>query len=311
MGRNYEIIDRYLNSWLKNNLRLNDEILDDNISIHYSTIGDYQEKQSVLNALAWDADYAISTTTITNCMEYTDAAGIHAALIAHHMIANEKGPYLFPLCFGGKYVFLLERDGSRIKSVSYAQEYQAENTLYIKNWHLADRISDLGFISDFQIEKYVDDAYRKSDCREIAADLSKAFFWALDAQNFGILNQLTSKDIHIKRLKTMSYGAFEIYNQSQLPKFIQESKNYYSMDQYSFTIRGTEETKNSIVVHTSHLIPYRLGTKKLNTNTKYHSFYDEDIDITFIKDGNKYVITDINMKKIVDVHYNGFEVLHL
>jgi hypothetical protein len=54
------------------------------------------------------------------------------------------------------------------------------------------------------------------------------------------------------------------------------------------------------------LIPYRLGTKKLNSSTKYNAYYDEDIIIRF-KD-NK--IADVEIKKIADFSPVAFDIRH-
>jgi hypothetical protein len=293
MAGNYEMIDQFLSAFLRNDCADIASVLDDNISIDFSTVGKHQGKKDVLKALEWKS-FEIHTITVTNELSYLLENGYKkVALIAHFMAGFERGPQLYPVCFGGKFVFTLYKN--KILKITYVQEYQAENTLFIKEWKLAKRISNLSSL-DFDLNQIL---AKNPDKKTLV----KVFFWALDGKDMDILQAISDSNLHISRLRTMSYGPkFEANSFDTLEHFIDESKNYYSMDQYSLTIRNEDE--NSVTA--SHLIPYRLGTKKLNSSTKYNAYYDEDIIVRF-KD-NK--IADVEIKKITDFSPVAFDIRH-
>lgn len=305
------MIDTFLHAFTTNNREALKSVLADDVQINFSTIGTHQGLENVCNALAWNENYMIHTVTVTNVMSYKENGSTVTALIAHHMIANERGPELYPLCFGGKYVFTTDDKTGKITKVDYAQEYQVENTLYIRHWNLATRISNLAAVDCFDLDKAYDAAVAISDPEQVAIALSYLFFWAVDKKDMGMIRKLAAENLHMIRMKTMSYGKFETSGIENVEQFIDESKAYYSMDQYSISVNNVASTDDKIIVNTSHLIPYRLGTKKLNVNTKYHAFFDEDIIITFTKTDNGFRIEDVTMKKIVDIRSHGFEIKHL
>lgn len=300
-----KIIDLFMSAYLKGDMHSIDDILADDIEIHYSTIGDYYGKEEVRKALLLTDHYDIHTTTITNEMSYIDGQYEVFGMIGHHLIGNEQGSEFYPLCFGGKYVFVFQH--SLIEKIYYSQEYQVENTIYIKNWKLASHYSNLEKVKGFDLMKVCS---HKQDEKTDIAQLVKAFFWAFDACDMDCISQIVSDDIFLQRQKTMAYGTMECHGLDHVSAFIQENKDYYSMDQFSITIRSITPLEDGYIVKGSHLIPHRVGTKKLNVHTKYSSFFDEDFIIDIKLTDGKYKISRIIFTKIVDVHLNGFEVLH-
>lgn len=310
MGRNYEVIDAFLTSYVKNDWQGLSSALAEDIQIQYSTVGNHTGLGDVRDALKWKESYNVHTVTTTNVLSYIEGEHTVVGLIAHHLIGNEAGSEFYPLCFGGKYVFTLDNSTGKISRICYAQEYQVENTLYIRDWKLAGNNPDLSAVAGFYLLKARDAAAAGSNPQEAVKELSKVFFWAMDTNNLAFAKELVTSNIHALRYKTMSYGKIETSGADELEQFIKDCRAYYAMDQYSIAIRSVDERDGALVVNASHLVPHRTGTKKLNVNTKYHSFFDEDIQITFIAEGGAWRIQDLSMKKIVDVHYNGFDILH-
>lgn len=310
MGRDREVIRAFLTAYVKNDRDVLARTLDENVELNYSTIGVHHGREAALRALAWQEDYNVHTVTVTNQLPYSDGERDVVGLIAHHLIGNERGSELFPLVFGGKYVFTLCRKTGRLLRICYAQEYQAENTLYIRHWRLAGHEGAYSAIEDFDPRRALA-GLEDAPLAEQAAAVCKAFFWAADTGNTELVRALADPEIHALRYKTMSYGSFESSGADALSDFFAQCRAYYAMDQYSFAIRGVEEREDSVVLTASHLIPHRTGTKKLNVNTKYHSFFDEDITVSMKRTPQGLRILDVTMKKIADVHYNGFELLEL
>jgi len=69
MAGNYEVIDQFLSAFLRNNCADIASVLDDNISIDFSTVGKHQGKKDVLKALEWKS-FEIHTITVTNELSY-------------------------------------------------------------------------------------------------------------------------------------------------------------------------------------------------------------------------------------------------
>ena len=311
MESSHYLIEQFLIAYTKNQLSKIIDILDENITIHYSTIGFHSGINNVLNILKFNQLFDINTVTISNEISYNDNEIDNFYLIVHHLLANESESELYPLCFGGKYVFKINTVTNKIIEINYSQEYQVENTLYIKDWNFAKKVSDLSIIaSSFDINRAYSSIMKTNDINKIASDLVKLFCLALDSNNIDFINQIVTDDVHLVRPKTMSYGQFEALNKSEIPQFINDTKEYYSMDQYSITINHIQNKEN-ITLNLSHLIPHRTGTKKLNVNTKYHSSFDEDITITLINNNNKLLIKEFICNKITDIHYNGFNLLRI
>lgn len=306
----FEIVNKYLVAYLDNDKNTLEKIVDQNIKAVYSTIGKIKGKKELIEKLYWKEEYDIRTVTTTNVMSYYDNGYIIIGLIAHHLIANERNRQFYPLSFGGKYVFKLNKSDAKIEDVYYAQEYQVENTMYIKSWEFAKRIPDLAAIHCFDLQKMLTQADNKS-LEERLREYTYIYFWALDTRNEEVLRQMSKDDLHMLRYKTMSYGKFEFKGIEGLSNFIDENRNYYMQDNFSITIRKVLYNEDKIIVKASHLLPSRTGTKKLNINTKYHTFYDEEIFVTFEKEADTYKVADVAMEKLADVQLNGYKLLRL
>jgi hypothetical protein len=228
--------------------------------------------------------------------------------MAHHLVADEQGPTLFPFLFGGKYVFTIDTLANQITYISFVLEYQAENAFYVKGlWKLSNGYNDYSPLVHFNTAKALHAFNLLSDRHEKLKAKADLFFWCLDVNDYETLKQLTADAFHIVRYRTMAAGKFE-GDKNTIQDFIKESHDYYALDQYSVAFRNITVQNGKTVLVGQHLTPHRTGTKKLTVNTKYHSFFDEDVFITFDAEDK---IENVDIKKAVDVHYNGFDILCL
>lgn len=308
-SRYFEVVDKYLVAYIDNDAAGITAVIADDAVIDYSTIGKKNGKSEITKALSWKETYDIRTVTTSNVMSYADGDNIVIALMAHFLIADEWKKYLYPLSFGGKFVFKIDATSSLIREIVYVQEYQVENTLYIRDWKLASRVADLSATKLFDLDKKMEEIQTEEGVQKFE-DLVKVFFWAFDQQDYTVLRSMASDNIHLLRYKTYSYGQFETTGIDNINLFIEQNREYYAQDNFAITIRNIEKDGDDVIVTASHLLPQRTGTKKLNVNTKYHSFYDEDITIRFILIDGSYQISDISMVKMADVQYNGYKLLH-
>lgn len=297
-------IDLFMTSYLKNEISFASKMFADDIEIHFSTIGEFYGKYSVIKALELNSQYAIHTTTITNEMSYFENGRMIYAFIGHHLLADEKDSELYPVCFGGKYIFIFEKD--KIIEICYEQEYQVENTIYLKSWHLASHYSDLQYVQKFKLDKFLNQTTNET---HYIKNLVNAFFWALDIQDMQFIFDIVTDDIYLERQKTMAYGQIIAISKDNIKKFIIQNKEYYSMDQYSIKINEIIKSQDFYIVKGSHLVPQRLGTKKLNVHTKYVSFFDEDFELKISCKNNEYMIKSVIFRKMIDMYMNSIDII--
>jgi hypothetical protein len=306
MTTNYQkITDRFLVAYVKNQTSVMEELLAENCKMHFSNLGDVYGKSDILRSLSWEETFDVRTVTATNYLEYTKDGFGYVTLMAHHLVAYEDISELFPFCFGGKYVFLIDPD-NKIQEISFVLEYQTENTALVKGkWKLSNGLNQYDTLScfDFSLMQQVIAKEPKADR---LSDYTKLFFYCMDTGNQNVLTALIDPSLHILRPKTMGGGIIEGTAET-FGTFLDESRSYYHFDQYSIAVDHQEEKDGKTVLYAQHLTPQRLGTKKLNPANKYHSFFDEDIEITFSEAER---IQDITFSKVTDIHYNGFDILH-
>lgn len=81
------------------------------------------------------------------------------------------------------------------------------------------------------------------------------------------------------------------------------------MSQYSVAIDGARYISDTEVnVTAQHLTPHRPGNKKLNSLTKYHTFFDEDIELTWIMEGEWLKLKAVTIKRAADLAYYGYKI---
>lgn len=296
MERDYQgIIEAFLISYTKNDVDKLYELLSEDVTIDYSNLGRVQGIDNVIKKLSWEENFDITRVTITNELFYNDNSKITFGLIAHHLVAYEKNNELFPLVFGGKYV--IEIDDNKIRKVSFLLEYQNGNTIYVKGkWKLAQNHKDYSIVNEFNLEK----VYQKSISEKNYIDLVKLFFWCLDTKNLSFAKQMITTDFSIKRPFTVGKGMIS-GTYDTLEKYVDEDDAYYDLNQYSLKFNNIDEKDTIVQISAQHLTPHRTGTKKLNSLTKYSSFFDEDVSIELIKSKEKILIHKINIIKGSDV----------
>lgn len=302
-----ELIDNFLISYITNNMPLCSDCLSDSISVQYSNIGQKEGRQQVIDALKWDEDFDVQTVTTTNAISYQNGNRSVTGLMAHHMLSYEKNNEMFPFVFGGKYVFTVNTEENAIENITFVLEYQGENTIYMKDkWKFA------GDVVDYQlIKRYFsfDELYKNINCMsdrdERLRQLCSMFFWLLDIGDTEALSPLISDDFTISREPYVGNTVFSA-DKDGLASFIQCTKSYYQLNQYSICFNQIYTEAEDTVLDASHLTPHRLGTKKLNYLTKYHSFFDEDVTVHVNPEGK---IKSVVFKRSADVHYNGFILL--
>lgn len=302
MVKTKEIVQKFLVAYTDSNLSSIPDILSDDIEINYSNISSAKGKDNVTDVLKWDYNFDVKRVTTTNVLSYTKDHYEYTGLIAHHLVSFEKNNEMFPLVFGGKYVFKVDLHTNVIDKIAFVLEYQAENTIYVKDkWKLSTGQNDYSLLSEFDTITVLQNAVKKKDM----AGIVNLFFWCLDTNDLEILDKLCSDDFIISRDKSVGHGRFSS-DKRELNKFIENTNQYYALNQNSIRINEINDG-DSITVTAQRLTPHRLGTKKLNSTTKYHSFFDEDISL--IINSQTLKIESVDMKKAADVFYNGIKLL--
>lgn len=302
MVRIRQIINNFLTAYTGNRLDSIQDLLDEHVIYQSTNMGTLTGKAQVIQKLKWDHDFDIARVTTTNRLSYTDNDTYIEGLIAHHLVSYEKNNELFPLVFGGKYVFHVSLNTYKIIKICFVLEYQAENTIYVKGlWKQSNGWNDYSCLSDFNTHFILDNSMRNRDIYSLV----NLFFWALDTAEIDILKALTAPSFTITRDKSVGHDKF-VSSIENIEEFITATNKYFSLNQNSIRINSINES-TTISINAQHLTPHRLGTKKLNSLTKYHSFFDEDISI--VLDLNTLKLTSVEMKKAADVYYNGFSIL--
>ena len=301
---NYKmIINTFLTAFTENKLSTITDILDIDILFCSSILPEIHGCKKLIDQLSWDQKFDVMHVTVTNRMSDQSSDCYQEALTAHHLVSYEKYNQMYPLVFGGKYLFEINSDTHKITKISFVLEYQAENTIYLKDrWNLSDGFNDYAVLNDF----HFDHVYAHALETRNIPDLVSLLFWAFDTSDIHHLQTLCDDKFQIARDQSVGHSRFTS-SLSDLSQYLNDTRAYYAMDQHSVRINSVTETDGLITVYAQHLTPHRLGTKKLNSATKYHSFFDEDILITLNSPDLKFISVD--MKKAADVFYNGFEIL--
>lgn len=306
MVKTKELINEFLIAYINNDLEQHRSILHQDIQLDYSNLGIMKGKSSVLDKLSWHQNFDIKRVTTTNYLSYEEAEYEYVGLIAHHLVAYEKNNELYPLVFGGKYVFKIDLATQLIKNISFVLEYQGENTIFVKDyWILASKNHSYNSFKDFNLFELLNQMECLPDKNKYS-QLSKLFFWCLDTKDLEILYRVITPDFTISRDKSVGHDKFKA-NAETLDSFITLINDYFDLDQSSVRITEVIEENDFYIIQAQRLTPHRLGTKKLNSITKYHSFFDEDITLWINKKTSK--IRSINMSKAADVFYQGFPIL--
>lgn len=302
MVTNKQIINNFLTAYTNNCLDSISELLDEQVIYQSTNIGVLKGVDQIIQKLRFHQDFDLSRVTITNRLSYTENNTYVEGLIAHHLVSYEKNNELFPLVFGGKYAFHVNMDTRKITKISFVLEYQAENTIYVKGlWKQSNGRNDYADFSDFNTHTILENSIKSKDIRSLV----NLFFWALDTKEMDILKALADPSFSIERDQSVGHDKFTS-NIENIEEYIDATKDYFSLDQNSIRINSIEEG-STVVVNAQHLTPHRLGTKKLNSLTKYHSFFDEDICIVLNANTLKFI--SVQMKKAADVYYNGISLL--
>lgn len=301
-----QIVNEFLTAYIKNELESHTHILDENIRLEYSTLGSITGIDALLNALKWKHAFDVAHITTTNSMEYTSSNHQILACMVHHLVSYEKNNEMYPLVFGGKYVFEIDLMKEKISEIRFVLEYQAENTVYVKGlWKLAQDNRNYEPLSLFDTSYYYQMIKMCTKEKKIKENIN-LFFWCLDTAEINILENLIDSTFTISREQSIGNELFES-DTSSLVSFIKKTNAYYSLNQNSICISSIKDEDFKIIISAQRLTPHRLGTKKLNSLTKFHSFFDEDITIELNKED--LTLHKIIMKRAADVHYNGFEIL--
>lgn len=302
MVTNRQIINDFLIAYTKNQLETVQDILDEQCIYQSTNIGTLTGIDNIIQNLRFSNDFDIAHVTTTNRLNYIENNFYTEGLIAHHLVSYEKNNELFPFIFGGKYTFSINTESKKITKINFVLEYQAENTIYVKGlWKLANGFNNYACLKEFNTQLILKNSFKMRDI----SNLVNLFFWALDTGETDILTTMADASFIIERDKSVGHEKFTS-DISNIEQFIEDTNKYFSLNQNSIRINSINDD-NDICVYAQHLTPHRLGTKKLNSLTKYHSFFDEDI--TVLLDRNTLKIKSVKMQKASDVYYNGFSIL--
>ncbi|MGG5318545.1 hypothetical protein [Enterococcus sp. AZ072] len=309
---NYQtIINNFLIAYTNNDSEGMQKLLSSDVSINYSNLGSAKGIEAVLRALCFEENFDVFTVNTTGIMTYTLNDKFVEALTVHHMVADEKFNTLYPLVFGGKYVFIIDRLSNKIEEISFVLEYQAENTSYMINkWNFSTGKNNYKGLNKFSLKSYLNSLRFEMHLDNKAKDYSKILFWCLDTGEVDILREIVTKDFLIQRDKSVGEEIFSGAPDS-LDQYISETRAYFDLDQNSIALKEVHLIDSGLIVEGQHLTSHRLGTKKLNSLTKYHTFFDEDVSIELTKTNDCDLrIRKVQMKKAADVHYNRVSIIN-
>ncbi|MDT2659224.1 hypothetical protein P7E02_05055 [Enterococcus hulanensis] len=309
---NYQnIINTFLVAYTEKDLKTMSSILVPDIRISFSNLGSFEGNKNVVKALTFEDNFSISSISTTGSMGYSLNDKYINAITAHHMVANEKYNILYPFTFGGKYVFVINNVTNLIEEIYFVLEYQAENTSYfINKWGFSTGKNEYDILESYDPSTFLGSLKFEKDTVKKIKMISSLFFWCLDTYDSDTIFKLITPDFFMQRDQSVGDKVFSC-TKGNLQKFILDTKNYFDLDQNSLAINDIKLDDEVATVLGQHLTPHRLGTKKLNALTKYHTFFDEDIMIEFSKsDKSDLKIKKIVMTKAADVHYNRISILN-
>ena len=107
MSMRTSAVKKYINAYVRNELRDNFPFLGKSFSISYSTVGEHDSKQKAVSALQTPGDFGCRYNIISNVIEYKlDDKEVVILNAFHFFVTVIKNEYL-PLILGGKYKFIL------------------------------------------------------------------------------------------------------------------------------------------------------------------------------------------------------------
>jgi len=301
------IIINYLKRLQNNDIVGLQNLLEEDVSLNYSNFPSSSSKNCLEIISKWNNNFEVKTVQVSGFLQYYDEANVHILLDAHNLVANENNTEIFPFLYGGKYIFSINERG-KIYKVDYNLMYISENTIYAQDFWDNHSLRIRKLKNNISIEKCISFIYRQEAKSEIVKSLTKLFFHCIDSHEFSIISLMIAEKFEITRFKTMKLGIIK-GNKENLEGFIKECNAYYDLDTYSIKINRILSEDEKYIVHAQHLTPQRVGTKKLNVATKFHSFFDEDIILEFVEENNRILLENVKFDKNVDIHYNGFQVL--
>ncbi len=309
MSMRTSAVKKYINAYVRNELRDNLPFLGKSFSISYSTVGEHDSKQKAVSALQTPGDFGCRYNIISNVIEYKlDDKEVVILNAFHFFVTVIKNEYL-PLILGGKYKFIL-RD-SVIERVFFDLETEMGNTYYAKKvwgYHLmAESADDYRVLLDdvpcqlVEDEMQIGDSIRKMMLiadrkqKELASKYATpdAVCWLAGstyAEQFG------SKD-----------GGRTIVS---LQEFIEtnkmmEAQNHHSMRICDITISGNQATARLEMLE-----PTRLGFKHFDALSVYQPYYNEEWTVDLKKE-NGWKITKMQyspISKFQRITYDTLEV---
>jgi hypothetical protein len=282
------------------------ELLSENIKVEYSNLGSFEGREEVLKHLRLHQNYDEQTVTVLNVLSYTEGNKTITAFIGQHMNLLADIPVIYPVVYGGKYVFVLDNQTGLIEEIRFVLEYQGENTFFLSHWKLAKNQRDYRPLDVFDPRKQWEQIC-KEPVEDRVRDTLRLLCWSLDTHNMSMLEKLVCPDAGLSREKTYSNGAIRGTG-AEIGTWIEEIENYYDLNQYGYKIENMEQTEDGWRVTAQLLSPQRLNTKKMHNGNKYHSFFEEETTICLDQDLK---LKEWESVKLSEIQYNGFSLLEM
>lgn len=297
-----QIIKEFFDAYNRKEWSLLAGVLSDQLCADYSTIGTGYDKENFIEKAKLTQLFDIQTTTLANLISYHDDGCSIVLFNAHHLNAYEEEPYFYPVVFGGKYEFVINDNTHLIEHISFVLQYHAENTYFLDGCNLSH--TNIELLKNFDSEKQWKAIMRKES---MVNDIVLLFYHCFDLHDTVMIDKLLDKNAILSNEKTYANGSI-IGSAETITNYIKDVEDYYVMSQHSIRINNIEKDEYGYVVEAQLLSPQRLNTKKLMMSNKYHTFFEEIIQI---KLNENFKITMVEHKKMSEIYNNGYHVLEV
>ncbi|MBQ9328878.1 MAG: hypothetical protein IJ225_10145 [Solobacterium sp.] len=307
-GKEIKTIQNYLKAFSSGSTEQYRNLLKEDVHIVYSSLGEFNGIEEAIAHVTIPEEFDDFTITMLNTISYPDGTDRVVSTIAQHMNYYEDVPYLYPVVYGGQYVFVVDSEDDRIRSITFQLDYQGENTYYLKHWNLSNGHNDYAAVKAvFSAERaYEEIMNRTISEEEKAKQLSRLYLTVWNTRDVSFIQKMSAPEVTFSREKTYSNGTLNGTLES-LESYIKSVDDYYDLNEWGARINAAVKNEDgTISVEFQLLSPYRLGTKKLNSSNKFSSFYDEAGYIVF---NSNWQVTSFSSAKVAEIYMNGFDVI--
>ena len=303
------IINNFLTGYVQNRPELYRDILAEDISIEYSTIGTHSGREDVLRALNTQGDYACRYNVTSNRIAYEKDGDSIVILNAFHFFVRViKNEYL-PLILGGKYKFTLREN--QIRSVVFVLEAEAGNTYLAKTkwgYRLFEETKDIFSVRlDSVAPSYASDA-------DAIRDTVYRLMLITDNGQSDFLSDVAEKDALCFLPSSTypdQYGPEVSGKGMPVQDFVFQNKQMESQNHHSMRITRVDAAADSAVVTAEMFEPTRLGFKHFDALSVYKPYYNERWEFRLAKKDGRWKVCTMKadtISRFQTITYDTLEI---